>query len=519
MSDPEKNLAEANADFTRGRFAEAAAGYRRVLQSHPDVVALYINLGAALRAAGDEAGAETAYRDALARQPGSALAWFNLGNLLRVGKRAEEALAAFQKADALQPGTPEILNNLGVQLYDLGAIRDALDCYDAALVSRSEFADALTNRGNALQRLSRMAEAETAIDQALALNPDNAVYRLNKSAFLAAAGRHNEALEWADRALAVDPGYTEASLKRASLLIQQGALADGFAAYEARWKIPGWHPLADSLTMPMWQGQDLAGKRLLVWNEQGFGDALLYARYLPELAARGARLTLMCEAALIGLFRQSFGESIGICDLKGPAPEADYHVSVMSLPCRLGTAIKTIPAKPAYLRADADAVRAWRDELRERTGDKLAVGLIWAGNPGQSHDYSRSMAAETAAPLLENDGICFFNLLIGPRGNLWRDPRLIDVRDRLGDFAATAALMAALDLVISVDSAPAHLAGALGLPVWILLSFDPDSRYFLGTDKSPWYPSATLFRQSEPGGWPEVIANVQNALKARLEKN
>lgn len=519
MSDPEKTLARANTDFACGRFAEAAAGYRRVLQSHPDVAELYINLGAALRQAGDDTGAEAAYRDALARQPDSALAWFNLGNLLRAGKRGDAALAAFQKADALQPGTPEILNNLGVQFYDLGSIKEAVDCYDAALLARTDFADALTNRGNALQRLSRMAEAEVAIEQALTLNPDNAVYRLNKSAFLAACGRHQEALAWADRALASDPAYTEAQLKRASLLIQQGKLADGFAAYEARWKIPGWHKLAESLPMPMWQGEDLAGKRLLVWNEQGFGDALLYARYLHELVARGAQVTLMCEAALIGLMRQSFANVMRICDLQASPPDADYHVSMMSLPERLRTSMENIPARVSYLAVDADAVRTWRNDVREFAGGKLTVGLIWAGNPGQSHDYSRSMAPETAAPLLDNDDICFVNLLIGPRGNLWRDPRLLDIRDRLGDFAATAALMKSLDLVISVDSAPAHLAGALGVPVWIMLSFDPDSRYFLGTENSPWYPTASLFRQSVPGDWPGVIARIQSALKTQLEKN
>ncbi|MEX2312104.1 MAG: tetratricopeptide repeat protein, partial [Rhodospirillales bacterium] len=411
-----------------------------------------------------------------------------------------------------------ILNNLGVQLYGSGAIEDALSHYDKALATRPDFADALTNRGNALQRLGRMREAEAAIEQALEQVPGNAVYRLNKSAFLAAAGRHADALAWADRALAADPSYTEAALKRASLLIQQGDLKAGFAAYEARWEKPGWHRLTQQLTMPMWQGEDLAGKRLLVWNEQGFGDALLYARYLPLLAATGAVLTLMCETALIGLFRQSFRGILRVVDLNDALPEADYHVPVMSLPYCMASRLETIPATVPYLAADRDALQNWRDETEKRARGRLKVGLVWAGNPGQSHDYTRSMAAETAASLLDHDDICFFNLLVGPRGDQLTDKRLIDVRTRLNDFAATAALMQNLDLVISVDSAPAHLAGALGVPVWIMLAFDPDSRFFLNTRTSPWYPSATLYRQSEPGNWQGVVDNLKIGLDSLVQR-
>ena len=516
MSDAEKILEKANADFAAGHYPQAADGYLRVIHLHPDVGALHINLGAALRAAGDDTEAEHAYRNAIALEPQNPLAWFNLGNLLRACGRAEDALQAFRKADALQPDTPEILNNLGVQLYDMGAVEDALVQYDKTLAARPAFADALTNRGNALQRLGRMNEAEAAIEQALEQAPGNAVYRLNKSAYLAAAGRHAEALAWADLAISADPVYTEATLKRASLLIQQGDLAAGFATYETRWTVPGWHRLAQHLSMPMWQGEDLAGKRLLVWNEQGFGDALLYARYLPQLVASGAELTLMCEAALTGLFRQSFGDTLRVIDLNDTPPDADYHVSVMSLPYCLGTRLETIPAPVPYLAVDADTAPDWQDEIDKHAKGRLKVGLVWAGNPGQSHDYSRSMTPKTAATLLDHDDICFFNLLVGPRGNQLVDAKLIDVRARLDDFAATAALMQNLDLVISVDSAPAHLAGALGVPVWIMLSFDPDSRYFLKTDASPWYPSATLFRQSEPGDWQGVIARLKIALETLL---
>lgn len=344
MTDTEKILEGANADFAAGRFDAAVRGFRDVIAQHPDVGELYINLGAALRAAGKPSEAERAYREAIARLAKSPLAWFNLANLLREQNRADEALAAYRKADALQPGTAEILNNLGVQLYDMGAVDDALRHYDAALAVKPGFADAIANRGNALQRMCRMDEAEATIEDALALQPAQPVYMLNKSAFLAAAGRHKEALAWADKAIAADPGYVQARLKRASLLIQSGDLEKGFSEYETRWRLPNWHTLYGDLAMPAWQGGDISGKTLLLWNEQGFGDALMYARYIPVLKARGARITLMCERPLQRLFRDSFGKDIAVHDLDAPPPDADVHASMMSLPHLLRTKMYTIPA-------------------------------------------------------------------------------------------------------------------------------------------------------------------------------
>ena len=502
---------QAHRDLNAGRHQAALDGFRAVVAAHPDVGELYINLGAALRGLGRLEEAEAAYRDAIARVPDNAAAWFNLGNLLRDRKRHQDALAAYSRADALQPGTPQFLNNLGVQSYETGDIDAAVGYYDAALRASPDFIDAVANRGNALQRLGRMAEVERDLSRVLELAPDNPVYRLNMSAFRAANGAHDDALVWAERAVAANPDYTEAQLKRASLLIQQGRLEEGFAAYEARWRIPGWSTFADGLAMPAWDGGDLGGKHLLVWNEQGFGDALMYARYLPALAARAGAVTFMCEPALARLMRISFGERLSVADLGGAVPPADLQVSVMSLPFRMNTGLTTIPAAP-YLKADPAEVEVWRQRLQAAFGRKRALGLAWAGNPGQAHDYTRSMPAETAARLLAADNAGFVNLLVGRRGDEITDRRLLDVRDELADFAATAALMQALDGVISVDSAPAHLAGALGRPVSIALAFDPDSRYLLRRNDSPWYPSASLYRQAEPGNWDGVVARLMAAL-------
>lgn len=511
----EERLAQANEAFARGDFKASAQAFHDVIKLHPGVGELYINLGAALKASGDIASAEKAYRDAITRLPKSAIAWFNLGNLLRETKRSEEALKAYRKADKLQPGTPEILNNLGTQLYDLGAIDDALKHYDAALSFRPTFADAMTNRGNALQRLCKMDDAEHALTDALAIEPKNPVFTLNMSAFLAAAGRHKDAIEWADSAIDLDPEYIDAHLKKASLLIQQGRLDEGLALYESRWQNPHWHSLPAKLDAEQWNGEDLAGKHLILWNEQGYGDAIMYARFIKNLAERAEQLTLMCEPVLHTLISRGLPDNVNLAGLNDAPPTADFHVSMMSLPYHFGLSLDNLSSNGAYLSPDKITADQWRKSF---TQNQLQVGLIWAGNPAQSHDFSRSLTPEIISPVLETPDTQFHNLLIGPRGDLWQDERLIDPRNKLSAFDDTAAYMDALDLVISVDSAPAHLAGAIGKKIWVLLSFDPDTRYFLGRNDSPWYPTMTLYRQNMPGDWGSPIQKICTDLKKLQSK-
>lgn len=511
----EQRLKQANNAFAKGDFKTAAQAFRDVIGRHPEVGELYINLGAALKASGDIQGAEQSYRDAIKKLPKSAIAWFNLGNLLREIKRSEEALKAYRKADKLQPGTPEILNNLGTQLYDLGAIDDALKHYDAALSFRPTFADAMTNRGNALQRLCRMDDAESALNDALAIEPKNPVFTLNMSAFLAATGRHKDAIEWADTAIALDPKYIDAHLKKASLLIQQGQLIEGFSLYESRWQKPHWHSLPAKFDAEPWNGEDIAGKHLIIWNEQGFGDAIMYARFIKNLAERAEQLTLMCEPVLHTLISRGLPDNVNLAGLNDEPPRADFHVSMMSLPYHFGVSLDNLRSDGAYLRPEKVAADKWRKTFMP---NQLQVGLIWAGNPAQSHDYSRSLTPEVISSVLETPDTQFHNLLIGARGDLWKDERLIDHRNKLSTFDETAAYMDALDLIISVDSAPAHLASAIGKKTWVLLSFDPDTRYFLGRNDSPWYPTMTLYRQKMPGDWGTSIQEICTDLK-KLQSN
>jgi len=506
----EQRLKQANDAFAKGDFKTAVQAFRDVIKLHPEIGELYINLGAALKSSGERDAAEQAYRDAIKKIPKSAIAWFNLGNLLRENRQAEEALKAYRKADKLQPGTPEILNNLGTQLYDIGAIDDALKHYDAALSFRPTFSDAMTNRGNALQRLCRMNEAEQALRDALKIEPQNSIFTLNMSAFLAAAGRHDQAIEWVDAAIDLDPKYIDAHLKKASLLIQQGRLEEGLSLYESRWQNPHWHSLPARIKAPRWNGEDLSGKHLITWNEQGFGDAIMYARYITILADQAETLTIMCEPTLHDLFRRNLPASIKIIGLNDLPPPADYHVSMMSVPHHFGVTFDNLKTEGPYLTPNKVAGQKWRETF---TLKQLQVGLIWAGNPRQSHDYSRSLATKIISPVLDTPNTQFHNLLIGPRGDFWRDNRLIDPRNKLNTFDDTAAYMDALDLIISVDSAPAHLAGAIGKKTWVLLSFDPDTRYFLGKNDNPWYPTMTLYRQQSPGEWGSVVDQICDDLK------
>lgn len=509
-------LAAATAAFREGRHADAAEGFRLLTESFPDVGELHMNLGAALRATGDLEAARDAGRRAVELMPDNGLAWFNLGNTERDLGNDSAARDAFVRADALLPGTPEILNNLGVLQTETGEPEAAVETFRRALAAKPDFADAHTNRGNALQRLGRYDDARKDFEAALTLQPDNAVYRLNMSAYLAAAGDWDEALIWSEQALDADPTYIEAELKSAGLLVQRGEFRRGFAAYESRWRKPGWHALPYRLAMPVWDGGSLKGKHLLVWNEQGFGDALMYARFLPELAARTEKVTFLCERPLLTLMRESFRGICDVADLADTPPRADRHVSIMSLPYQLDIEVNAIPGSVPYLKADVAKTAVWKQRLRDTFGDIPTVGLVWAGNPKQAHDYARSMPSEAIAPILDTPGVGFVNLQVGPRGNALEHSSLLDVRGDLGDFADTATLMAALDLIVSVDTAPAHLAGGLGRPELILLAFDPDSRYLLGRNDSPWYPSARLVRQTRPGDWAGVVDDARKLIQERL---
>jgi hypothetical protein len=367
-----------------------------------------------------------------------------------------------------------------------------------------------------LVAMDRLAEAEAYLRRAIALDPQSAEALTSMGFFEASRHRLDEALVWHDRALVVRPEFAEAHSNRAATLLLGGDYARGLPEYEWRKRSPSCSALCWQSSRAEWQGEDLMGRTLLVFCEQGAGDTILCARYLPLLASRGARLVLVCAAALSTLL-QAMPDVVAVvarCDRgAGVAdgqvvPPYDVWIDQMSLPLRFGTRIDTVPSPSGYLCAEPARVRAWRAALP--AGRR--VGLVWAGNPAHSNDARRSMRLDDCRPLLALTGVQFVSLQCGaPTGKAGR-AGMYDPTSRLGDYAETAALIACLDLVIAVDTSVAHLAGALGVPCWLLLPYAAEWRWMVDRADSPWYASLRLFRQQAAGDWGELINRVGAAL-------
>lgn len=371
-------------------------------------------------------------------------------------------------------------------------------------------------RGNALSALDRLEEAVVSYECALAMQPQNVEALNNLGSVLHRMGRLQEALAAYERVLEFRPGDAETLFNTSFVRLAMGDYERGWAEYEWRWQAPG--PLRPQYAThegaPFWLGEeDVSGRTVLVHPEQGIGDSIQMARYVPLLAARGARVVLACYPLLMDLFR-SVGGVAALIETGGAIPAFDFHVSTMSLPRAFRTALATLPAQVPYLRAPAPAAEVWRRRLVPHAG-RPKVGLVWAGNPKHARDRARSIPIEKLAPLLAATRCAFFSLQKGPaaeRATEQSAGALIDYTVELASFGETAALIEALDLVISVDTAVAHLAGALGKPVWILLPTAPDWRWMHGREDSPWYPTARLFRQPASGDWDSVLRRLAREL-------
>jgi hypothetical protein len=305
------------------------------------------------------------------------------------------------------------------------------------------------------------------------------------------------------------------------LLLLLGRLREGFAEYEWRWRMPGFATPRRAFAQPMWTGDALAGRTLLVHAEQGLGSAIQFARYV-ELAATGGRVLLECRRPLQRLFAQSLarpgGPAAGVVVKGEELPPFDCHAPLMSLPHLLGTTLETIPARVPYLAARPDDVAAWRERLASALRPR--IGLVWAGDANHENDHNRSMPPQFLAPLADAPA-AFFSLQVPARGELspvFPAGSVIDLAPALGDFAETAAVIANLDLVISVDTAVAHLAGALARPVWLLLPYVPEWRWLLERDDSPWYPTMRVFRQRKAGDWRGLVDHLAGVLRAWCRK-
>lgn len=461
--------------------------------------------------------AEPYYRQAVALDPYFPEAWTNLGLCALAGKRVDQALACQRQALLLAPDSADVHNNLGMAHYTKGHIAEAENAFRAALRLKPAHPNAMLNLGSARQLQHHPAEAEALFRRALELGADPARGRGNLALSLLEQVRP-EAAEAECRAALAVAEVPEVHANLALALLMQGKLEQGWREYEARWQVEaGVGPLPNMLVpqwaVPQWGGQALHGKTVLLWAEQGFGDTLQFCRYAPMVAAAGGLVVLAVPRALKRIMATLDGVANVVCEDDTGLPHFDYHCPLLSLPAAFGTTLETIPACVPYLRADP---APWRDALDALPG--LKVGLVWAGKSRteQPHaaaiDRRRSMRFRDMAPLLGVAGCDFVSLQLGPAAAQRPAAGLLDVSERIADWSDTARLIAGLDLVISVDTAAAHLAGALGKPVWLLSRFDACWRWLTGRDDTPWYPSMRLFRQETPGDWAGVIERVRLAL-------
>jgi tetratricopeptide (TPR) repeat protein len=500
-------LQRALAAHRAGRLEEAAALYRSILEARRDHFDALHMLGVATHQQGQHGEALDLIDAALKLQARSAAALSNRGAVLLALKRYPDAIVTLERAVALAPDDAGAINNLGNALYGADRYAEALERFDRALALDPNYAHAHNNRGNALQKLGRHTQALASFDRAVALVPGYAQAWTNRGAPLQSLNRHGEAVEGYARALALTPDDADTHWGLALARLTLGDLRRGFAEFEWRWRTPDADPRRPRLPGPVWLGgDDVRGKTMLLHGEQGVGDSIQFVRYVPMVEALGAKVMLAVHHEIKSLLAGAF--NVPVRADGEMLPPYDLRCPLLSLPLALGTELNTIPAEVPYLHAPPDRVGQWRARLAPRSG--VRVGLAWSGNPTHKNDANRSIALAALAPLLAVPGVTFVSLQKDPRpadrDELARHAKIPDIGNELGDFADTAAVIEQLDLVITVDTAVAHLAGALGKSVWILLPFSPDWRWMLGRDDSPWYPTARLFRQPATGDWGSVVS-------------
>jgi len=500
-----------------GKAAAAQVLLAKALKLNPHAPQVLANYGRTLSALNRDDEATAALDKALALAPDSFETINIRGNVLLKLNRPAEAVAAFERVLALEPRFLGARANLGNALAQLGRFDAALAHYDAVLAVQPAHPEMLVNRGGALAGLGRLDEALTAYDRALVLRSDYGKARIGRGATLAALNRHQDALQEYARALAADKSNADIQHNEALSLLTLGDYIRGFQKYEARWLRTGM-PRRRSLGKPLWLGAyPLARKTILVHAEQGLGDTIQFARYVPQLARGGAKVVLEVQKELVAPLSRLDGPASVVA--RGDAlPPYDVHCPAGSLPLALRTDVATIPANVPYLAADEARVAKWREHIANLPTPRIAVA--WSGSADHANDRNRSIALERFTPIFAATGGSIVSIQRDLRGGdadaLARLGNVTHVGDALADFDDTAAVMALADLVISVDTAVVHLAGAIGRPVWVLVPFQPDWRWLLGRDDAPWYPTVRLFRQPRPGDWDSVIARVKDELSGGI---
>jgi Tfp pilus assembly protein PilF len=456
-----------------------------IIQTAPHNIDFKILLGNILQDKGQTKNAEYIYKDILEIAPDHFGVYYNLGDICLQSRRYDEAISNYRMAIRLNPDFAWAYNNMGLALKEEYEFEEAISSFRKAISCSPDFILAYINLGNILQ------------------------YKNN----------YEESLKCYRKVLEIEPDFPDAHWNIALIQLTLGNFRDGWKEFEWRWKTGEFISQQRALPKPAWDGSDIAGKTILLTSEQGFGDVIQFVRYAPLLAGRGAKVIVECLKEMNSLLQTV--EGIHQIIVKGKTlPDFDIHCPLLSLPYLFNTTPETIPANIPYLHAGNDLLQIWREKFQPNN-DKHRIGIAWAGNPRHSNDRNRSCQPEIFLPLTENKAVSLFSLqkdsYTVQSDNVIKKMGMIDYTNEINDFSDTAAFIMNLDLVISVDTAVAHLAGALGKPVWLLLPFVPDWRWMLDREDSPWYPTMKLFRQPQPCDWGSIIhlitENINNILR------
>ncbi len=499
----------------RGRMVEAVASFRQVIELSPQEAQGHLRLGNTFLQLGNYPDAEAAYRKCLELQPDNIETMVNMGYVLGEQTRFEEAITCYQRTRQIAPNVPEVHHNLGNMLRELKRYDEALASYNEALRLRPDYAKAYVNKGVALAASGSVPESILCLRRAIEIQPDFAEAHNTLGHALSALGNIDAAIAEFDRAIQLKPDYPDPYWNRSLLWLLLGDFVRGWPAVEWRWKCKHTPPLP-ALTYPRWDGSSLAGKTILLHAEQGLGDTLHFVRYASMLKSQGCCVIVQCQGILIPILSRS----AGIDELVAwgqPSPACDYWLPMMSLPAAFKTTPITVPADIPYVFADPARVEHWRQELAPITG--LRVGIAWQGSTRHPWDRYRSVPLKLFEQLARIPGVQLISLQKGSGTEQlqgWPNNvpliRLSDQIDHAGAFTDTSAIIVNLDLIVAIDTSIAHLAGAMGVPVWIVLHRTPDWRWMLDRDDSPWYPTVRLFRQDVIDAWEPVFQQIAREL-------
>jgi len=491
---------------------QAVRCYQRLVEIRPQSAEAHHRLGKVRERQEDWEGAAASYRRALSLQADSPDLYASLARLECKQGAFEEAVDACRRALALAPHRPELYQQLGHALTYTGNYGGAAQAYRQVLALEPDSARAVYGLGYIFERQGDLAAAADAYRIALKIDPDLAVAYFHLGITHHLQGDCAQALKCVEMMRRVEPDSAEARSFLGILLLQQGNFSQGWSEYEYRWGTTYGLRHRRKFRKPLWKGEPLAGARILLHAEQGMGDTLQFVRYVPLVAARGGSAILEVQPRLHRLLAKTPG-AVEVISRGEALPAFDWQCPLLSLPLAFATDLSTIPSPVTYVEPDPAEVEIWRERLG---GNGLRVGLAWGGNAKHPHEHWRSIPLELLAPLTRMEGATFYSLQMGPPAarvaQLGVNVRLVDLQGEQKDFADTAAIVSNLDLVISIDTSVAHLAGAMGKPVWVFLSKSPDWRWMLDREDTPWYPSARLYRQSRLGNWAEVISRVERDL-------